>query len=562
MKRAILGTILAVCAAWPAFSQSADAPPKFEAADVHVSAKTQNPFMQTGPVHGGRYEIKYATMVDLIHLAYGFDSDKVLGGPNWLEMDRFDVRAKLPADSTPDTQKLMLQSLLAERFKLVIHKETKPLPAYALVAGKKPQLKEAEGTEDSGCKPQAQSGGGGPEGSGPMRIMLAGPAAGGPEGGAPVTFTLGPGGTVQYACRNMTMEAFASGLRSMFGASLGPNPVIEDTGLKGRWNFDVRWSIQMFGPMGNNQGDHITIFEAMEKQLGLKLEERQVPTPVMVVDSVNQKPGENPPGTSDVLPFIPPPTEFEVASVKPADPGGRGMIGFRPQAGGRFTGTGMPMRLLLFQAFNVNNMDSIAGLPAWVDTERFDIVAKAPSEGASAPAMDREVLGPMLRSLLSDRFKMTYHTEDRQVSAYSLAAGKPKMKKADPASRTSCKNAPAPPGAPPGSRVLTCQNVTMAQFAERLQNMTQELNWPVADATGLEGTWDFTLTFSMNFGMPMRMGGGDAGPANAAPAASDPNGGLTLFEAMEKQLGLKLEKQKRTMPVIVVDHLEQKPTEN
>jgi uncharacterized protein (TIGR03435 family) len=100
----------------------------------------------------------------------------------------------------------------------------------------------------------------------------------------------------------------------------------------------------------------------------------------------------------------------------------------------------------------------------------------------------------------------------------------------------------------------------MAQFAERLQNMAPELNWPVADATGLEGAWDFTLTFSMNFGMAMRLDGG--GPAGAAPAASDPNGGLTIFEAMEKQLGLKLEKQKRSMPVIVIDHLEQKPTDN
>src|SRR5580704_11642521 len=203
MKRAIFGTILAACVVSRAFSQSTDTPPKFEAADIHVSAKTQNPFVQTGPVRGGRYEIKYATMVDLIRLAYGFDNDKVLGGPSWLEMDRFDVRAKLPADFTPDSQKLMLQALLADRFKLVAHKEMKPLPTYALIAGKKPQLKEAEGTEDSGCKPQAQSGGGA---EGGMRIMVAGAMAGGAEGSAPVTISLGPGGTVQYACRNMTME--------------------------------------------------------------------------------------------------------------------------------------------------------------------------------------------------------------------------------------------------------------------------------------------------------------------------------------------------------------------
>ena len=170
----------------------------------------------------------------------------------------------------------------------------------------------------------------------------------------------------------------------------------------------------------------------------------------------------------------------------------------------------------------------------------------------------------MLRALLVDRFKMTYHTEQRPVTAYSLAPAKPKMKKADPASRTSCKNPNPSAGTPPGSRVLACQNITMAQFADRLQNMTSELSWPVLDATGMEGGWDFTLTYSMNFPVMALAGrgGGDAGQPGSAPAAADPSGGYTLFEAVEKQLGLKLEAQKRPMPVIVIDHIEQKPTEN
>ena len=69
----------------------------------------------------------------------------MLGGPNWLEMDRFDVIAKVPADSTVQTQKRMLQALLEERFKLVAHQDTRPLPAYALTLGKKLQLKKADG---------------------------------------------------------------------------------------------------------------------------------------------------------------------------------------------------------------------------------------------------------------------------------------------------------------------------------------------------------------------------------------------------------------------------------
>jgi uncharacterized protein (TIGR03435 family) len=247
--------------------------------------------------------------------------------------------------------------------------------------------------------------------------------------------------------------------------------------------------------------------------------------------------------------------------VKPAEPGGRGAVNFRTQAGGRFTTQGIPLRTLVNQAFLASG-DQVVGLPAFADTERFDINAKAPGDAGMSPGVDREALAPMLRALLVDRFKMTYHTEERQLPAYSLVAAKPKMKKADPASRAFCKDKPAPPGSPPASRLLECQNVTMAQFADRLRFMTGEFNLGVVDATGLEGTWDFTLTFSMNFMAMMPRVGGDA-VAGAGPAAPpDPSGGLTIFEAVEKQLGLKLEKQKRSVQVTVIDHIEQKPTEN
>jgi len=168
--------------------------------------------------------------------------------------------------------------------------------------------------------------------------------------------------------------------------------------------------------------------------------------------------------------------------------------------------------------------------------------------------MDDETVAPMLRALLVARFRMKYHREERPVIAYSLVSVKPKMAKADPDSRTFCKS-PFLVGAPPGSRALTCQNITMAQFAETLQGGTRELSWPVLDATGLEGGWDFTLTFSPAAALPVG-GGGET------PPASDPAVGYTLEEALEKLLGLKLEKQKRPMPVIVIDHIDQKPADN
>src|SRR5580692_5584206 len=89
--------------------------PAFEAADVHVSAKSRTPSMAAGGLRGTRYLVRQATMVDLINLAYDVDYDKILGGASWLETDRFDVSARAPAGSTPDQAKGMVQALLAER---------------------------------------------------------------------------------------------------------------------------------------------------------------------------------------------------------------------------------------------------------------------------------------------------------------------------------------------------------------------------------------------------------------------------------------------------------------
>src|SRR5262249_37898368 len=91
-----------------AFAQNAE-PPRFLAADVHVSAKTQNQGTRPPSTRGERFEVKNITMVDLIAYAYSSTAVKILGGPSWLEMDRFDVIAKQPPQTAPDTQKLMLR---------------------------------------------------------------------------------------------------------------------------------------------------------------------------------------------------------------------------------------------------------------------------------------------------------------------------------------------------------------------------------------------------------------------------------------------------------------------
>jgi uncharacterized protein (TIGR03435 family) len=556
MTRAFAFMFLAALLSMAAFSQStgaspAGAPPAFEVADVHASADAANPFpYMKGPfVRGGRYEVRSATMADLIATAYGVTADKVVSGPSWLEMDRFDAIAKIPADSTPETREAMLQALLADRFNLVVHKDTRPLPAYALTAGKHPALKKADGSGETGCK-------------------FTRPTPDRPAGGP------APMPTFLYSCRNMTMAAFAEGLRNMAAAFLyiGDNLVADQTGLEGSWDFDFKYTQR--GRSAAAAADTVTIFDALDKQLGLKLEPAQVPMAVIVVDNVNRKPTGNLPGVTERLQVAPAPTEFDVAAVKPTDPDYRGM-NFQIQPGGRVNLQGVTLKFLIDQAWNLTD-DMLVGAPKWMDTDRFDIVAKASSAvfatgPSSGPSMDIDIdaVFLMVRALLADRFKLATHMEDRPVPAYTLVAVKPKMKRADPSSRTLFKEGPAtldakdPRNANPAlARLVTCQNMTMAQFAEKLQSIAPGyIHSPVLDATGIDGAWDFTLSFSPA-GMAQGGGGrgGDAGPpSGAAVEASEPGTGLTLLEAVEKQLGLKLVMQKRSIPVLVIDHVEQKP---
>ena len=149
-------------------------------------------------------------------------------------------------------------------------------------------------------------------------------------------------------------------------------------------------------------------------------------------------------------------------------------------------------------------------------------------------------------------------------------AANPKFKKADALNRTGCKEGPGPEGKDPRitnpalSRLITCRNMTMAQFAEQLQTLAPDyFYYPVLDATGIEGAWDFTLSFSSANQLQTGTVSGGAGVSDGGvPAASEPNVALSFFDAVNKQLGVKLEMHKRPMPVLVIDHIEEKPTDN
>jgi uncharacterized protein (TIGR03435 family) len=512
---------------------AAAAPPAFALADVHESAPISNPYMRGGMLRGDRYIVRYATMVDLISTAYKVDPLNVIGGPSWLELDRFDISAKAPPTTTQETARLMLRALLADRFKLDVQVEVKPQPAYLLTAGKSQRLKEADGSGEPGCQFKPP-----------------------PKDAAPATRM-----NVAFACHNTTMESFAQFLHQVASPYL-PKLIVDSSGLKGAWDFDIQWTYQ---PAAAG-ADSITIFDALDKQLGLKLELKSAPLPAVVVNSVNEKPTPNPPELAANLP-PPPPAEFEVAIIRPHAPKEK-HFGIQINGGNINFQFGSLETLIAF-AWDIDKAMIVRG--SFVlnqDQDFFDIQGKASSDApptgpASGPGIDIDDLREMMRSLLADRFKLKVHTEVRPYLAYILLPGNPKMKKADPANRAACNPGPGPDGKDPRlanpalTRVVWCQNMTMSQLAAEFRTLAPgDIKTPVLDSTGLTGAYDFALYWTGE------NDGRSTPPPSDGPATSDPSTGIPLPIAVNKQLGVKLEKQMRPVPMLVIDHIEEKPTEN
>ena len=538
MRRAVSAVTLFTSLAAGAYAQPPADGPKFEAAEVHLRARSatgsQGP--SGGVLRGGRYDVRNASMVDLIAMAYSINNpEMIIGGPNWLERDRFDIAAKAPDRTSPDNVKLMLQQLLAERFKLVLHKDTKAVPGYVLTTGKAPhKMKEASGP-GAGCGPTPN------QQQGPVPMLTG-------------------------TCKGVAMEAFAQLLRGLGGPYI-TSPVTDKTGLKGFWDFDIHFTPRAALALAGS--DAITVFDAVDQQLGLKLEQQNVAAPVIIVDSVNQTPSANPSGVAANIPS-PPPMEFDVAELKLSAPDVQPNLRLLP--GGRIEGQGITMRQLMQVAWDINLDEQIANAPKWFDETKLTLLAKtatAVTVNGSGQVTNADVddLKAMVRALITERFKLKSHYEDRPVTAYSLLADKPKMAKADPSNRTTFREGPAPDTKDQRTailgRMITFKNMTMAQFADELQRVANGyIRVPVEDKTGLDGAYDFTLAFTPIGMLNAGRGRGDAPGGPVSADAADPNGAISLFDAVKQQLGLKLEMRKRPMPVLVIDSIQDKPTDN
>jgi uncharacterized protein (TIGR03435 family) len=251
---------------------------------------------------------------------------------------------------------------------------------------------------------------------------------------------------------------------------------------------------------------------------------------------------------------------FEVAAIKLNTSGGPSRAAMQP--GGRFTATNAPVFMMVRQAYDLQPYE-VLNAPEWIQSEHYDIVAKAP-DGVQ---LDLQTLPLLFRSLLADRFNFKAHIESREMTVYELIFARRDRKlgaKIQPATWDCVSNSAAAsaPSSPPSdgprcARMGTAGHYVMmgypmTRFATML---TSPAGRPVVDKTGLTGVWNIDIQYTPD--QPPNIPTGSAPlPELLAPPAPD---APSLFTAIQEQLGLKLQSGKGAVDVLVIDHID-KPT--
>jgi uncharacterized protein (TIGR03435 family) len=234
---------------------------------------------------------------------------------------------------------------------------------------------------------------------------------------------------------------------------------------------------------------------------------------------------------------------FEVATIKPSKPDDQRKA-FIVQ-GNRFQIINQPLVQILCFAYDVQAKQLI-GLPPWAETDRYDIDAKPDGEGAPSGKQWKA----MIQKMVTERYKLTFHPDKKELSVYilSVAKGGPKLTKSE-----------GDPNGLPGLFFrgklgdLGVRNANMADFTGLMQSAV--LDKPVINQTGLTGRFDFTLLWTPDDSQFQGMGVKVPPPTDNASAP--PN----LYTAIQEQIGLKLEATKAPADVMVIDHVE-KPSDN
>jgi uncharacterized protein (TIGR03435 family) len=325
MLKSFLRTISALLAlaAGTAFSQTPAPAPAFEVASVKPAGPLNPALIASGQMRIGmkidkaRVDIGSLSLADLIRTAYRVKPYQI-SGPEWMAAERFDVQAKLPEGASPDLVPEMLQALLAERFKLAMHRESKEQAVYALVVGKNgAKLKESAPDADAPAGDGVSAPAGAPTGvmAGNGQVRISGSmdgkgvtVTGGPAG--TMRMSMGEGGTMRMENSKMPLATLADMLSRFVD-----RPVVDMTELKGNYQVTLELSIADLRNMARTAGVMIpgpaaggdagrsapeaasdpsspSIFAAVQ-QLGLKLESRKTPVELIVIDHLEKTPTEN-----------------------------------------------------------------------------------------------------------------------------------------------------------------------------------------------------------------------------------------------------------------------------
>ena len=231
-----------------------------------------------------------------------------------------------------------------------------------------------------------------------------------------------------------------------------------------------------------------------------------------------------------------PAPRFEVASIKPNVSGPRAFQMPEFSQGGRFTFTNVTLVDMIVQSFPTRRIQMEGG-PGWIDSDRFDVAAKA---DVSAGDVKPPQMRLMLRSLLEDRFQLKLHTETRETNVLTLVVAKT-------VTLVECKDDHKTEMVVGENRQMMFHKMHIAGLVNTMANM---LHTPVVDGTGLTGFYDFTLD-------PSRFANDGGAPD---PAHPDSFADLVVA-AVREELGLRLEKKKSALEITVIDRAEH-PSEN
>ena len=232
---------------------------------------------------------------------------------------------------------------------------------------------------------------------------------------------------------------------------------------------------------------------------------------------------------------------YEVATIKPAQPDERRVVQVQ---GVRLFTAGTSLVDLMMFAYGVHSLQ-ITGGPEWMKAEKFDVLIQPNMPGRPSIVQMRSIV----RKLLADRFKLTFHHAQKELPVYGIVAAKggPKL---TPATAESVAANTAAIGFSKDTMVVS--NATMAEFASLMQRYVG-LDRPIVDHTGISGKYDFKLSWTP-----------DSSQFNGNspwPTTNDTNSAPGLYTAIQEQLGLKLQAMKEPTDVLAIDRVE-KPSEN